>query len=303
MTDPLLSNPSRLHRDLSARIAALIRDGGLEPGTRLAEVALAVQLGVSRTPVRAALVLLAEHGLAVRAGRGFVVGGSDAAPAALAPEPDPDPERLALTIARDRVTGALPDRVTEADLMRRYQVRRPLLHRVLRQLADVAVVARSPGQGWQFLPALEDAAAREESYRWRMLVEPAAILQPGYALPPAWLADMRERHRRMLAEPWRPTASLAFYEMNAAFHDGLAAGAGNRYLLAAVQQQNRLRRLLNYEWGFGSDAARADRVQVSCREHLEILDRIEDSDMDVAAALLRRHIGRSGARRGPVGDG
>ena len=42
--------------------------------------------------------------------------------------------------------------------------------------------------------------------------------------------------------PWSDTASIALYEMNAAFHEGLAAASGNRYLLVAVQQQNRLRR-------------------------------------------------------------
>ena len=56
--------PSRLQRQLSADILELIRSEGLAPGTRLAEVALAERLQVSRTPVRAALKLLAEIGRA-----------------------------------------------------------------------------------------------------------------------------------------------------------------------------------------------------------------------------------------------
>jgi len=62
--------PSRLQRELSAGILDLIRTEKLAPGTRLAEVALADRLQVSRTPVRAALRLLASRRL-VRQGMRF----------------------------------------------------------------------------------------------------------------------------------------------------------------------------------------------------------------------------------------
>ena len=45
------------------RLRELIVNGGLAPGERLAELALVEQLGVSRTPVRAALQKLQEEGL------------------------------------------------------------------------------------------------------------------------------------------------------------------------------------------------------------------------------------------------
>jgi DNA-binding GntR family transcriptional regulator len=52
-----------------------IRTGRIRPGERLQEIALADVLGVSRTPVREALALLARDGLAEPQGRGFVVTG------------------------------------------------------------------------------------------------------------------------------------------------------------------------------------------------------------------------------------
>src|ERR1700760_2672948 len=55
--------PSRLQRELSADILELIHAEQLAPGTRLAEVALAKRLQVSRTPVRAALKLLTKRKL------------------------------------------------------------------------------------------------------------------------------------------------------------------------------------------------------------------------------------------------
>jgi DNA-binding GntR family transcriptional regulator len=279
--------PSRLQRELSVGILDLIRAEKLAPGTRLAEVALADRLQVSRTPVRAALKLLASRRL-VRQGarRGYFV--ADAVPPAVKTPEKPVPaetDRLFLAIARDRRSGRLPADVSERDLMQRYGATRPVVQRVLSKLSEVAAVQRKPGHGWRFQPIIADAQARAESYRYRMLIEPAGLLEPGFQLDPAWAAEMRRRHQNMMAMPWRETSSIALYEMNAAFHEGLAAASGNRFLLVAVQQQNRLRRFANYDWSFGYE-----RVLVNCREHLAILDRLEAGEHEAAAALLRQHL-------------
>jgi DNA-binding GntR family transcriptional regulator len=279
--------PSRLQRELSDGIMELIQAEKLAPGTRLAEVALAERLQVSRTPVRAALKFLARRRL-VRQGarRGYFVA-NEVPPALKAPgklNPD-ETDRLFLAIARDRRRGRLPPDVSERDLMQRYGATRPVVQRVLTRLAEVAAVQRKPGHGWRFQPIIADAAAREESYRYRMLIEPAGLLEPGFRLDAKWAAQMRRRHLEMMASPWSETASIALYEMNAAFHEGLAAASGNRYLLVAVQQQNRLRRFANYDWAYGHE-----RALVSCREHLAILDQLEAGALDAAAALLRRHL-------------
>ena len=56
------------------RLRELILGGELAPGVRIPELALVERLGVSRTPVRAALVRLAEEGLLeALAGGGFAV--------------------------------------------------------------------------------------------------------------------------------------------------------------------------------------------------------------------------------------
>jgi len=59
---------------------------------------------------------------------------------------------------------------------------------------------------------------------------------PGYRLAPGWIGEMRRKHHDMLTAPWNETSSIALYEMNAQFHEGLVAGANNRYLLVAIQQ-------------------------------------------------------------------
>lgn len=279
--------PSRLRQDVLSRIVELIRARDLPAGARLSELGLARELRVSRTPVRGALRLLAERGvLEAEPRRGFFLRRPAAAVTPVGSPSEPDEgDRLYLAIARDRLAGALPGHFSEADMLRRYGVGRSLLAGVLGRMAEIGLVERNLGHGWTFLPAIDSAEARAESYRFRLLIEPAALLEPGFRLDPDWARRIRARHDATLRTPWRDTASIAFYEMNADFHDGLAAACGNRYLHMAVQQQNRLRRFLNYDWPHGEG-----RVHASCREHLDILDRLEAGDREFAALLMRRHL-------------
>ena len=277
--------PSALQQKLAARIVEAARAG--EPGAALSELGLAQALGVSRSPVRAALAWLQGRNVMKREpGSGWVLTSRAARSARieLAP-PVEEPERLFVAIARDRVQGALAGDTTEADLMRRYGVTRPTVLKVLARLAEVGLVERKRGHGWSFLPVGYDDAARAESYAFRLLVEPAALSSTGFRLAPAWAAAMRSRHEAMLSQPWRETSSVALFDLNAEFHEGLAAASGNRFLLMAIQQQNRLRRFVNIHWTDGPE-----RVQVSCQEHLEILARAEAGQTDVAAALMRQHL-------------
>lgn len=278
--------PSRLQRDLLPRIVDLIRQDGLETGQRLMEAALARRLQVSRTPVRAALRHLADRGvLGVLPTGGYTLTGTveglaDTEFASASSEVDIWSARM----ARERLSGALPPQISEADLMRRYGLGRPLLLRILNKLAEVGLVERLPGHGWLFSP-VNDPAAIAESYAFRRIIEPASLLECGARIDPAWLADMRRRHEDMLARTWSEGLSVSLFEMNADFHEGLIAASGNRYLLLALQQQTRLRRYTNYEWRYG-----AERVKVSCRQHLEIIGRLEAGEVEVAAALLRQHL-------------
>ena len=52
-----------LHGEVTARLRDLIVEGRLKPGLRIAELDVAKSLGVSRTPVREALKVLASEGL------------------------------------------------------------------------------------------------------------------------------------------------------------------------------------------------------------------------------------------------
>jgi DNA-binding GntR family transcriptional regulator len=73
---PLVRNASVVATEL---IRQAVLDGRLEPGTRLKEEELARELGISRTPVREALLVLQAEGLIVTVpNRGAVVRAHDA---------------------------------------------------------------------------------------------------------------------------------------------------------------------------------------------------------------------------------
>lgn len=280
--------PSRLQTELAARILDHLKQRGYGVGHHLVELELCRTFSVSRTPVRGALKLLADRGvLEARPHRGFVVRQS---PEAITLETDvagPDEEELQLfqAIARDRMEGTLPDQCSQLELVRRYAVRVGLVIRVLRQMAELGLVERKPGNGWLFAPAIDSAAAQEESYQLRLVIEPAILLQPAFRLDRAWAQASRRRHEAFLKKSWRDTLAIEFFDVNADFHAGLATASGNRYMLHIIQQQNRLRSFLNYNWRFG-----ADRVRQSVAEHLAILSALEADDRELAALLMRRHL-------------
>src|SRR6218665_1273156 len=119
-----------------------------------------------------------------------------------------------------------------------------------------------------------------------------AMLEPGFQLDPGWIAEMRVRHVESLKRPWRESSSIAFYEMNADFHEGLAAATGNRFFHSAMRRQNQLRRLSNYDWDQGME-----RVRVNCAEHMAMLDHLEAGENEGGSPLMRTNLLRASKLR------
>ncbi|MEZ0168026.1 GntR family transcriptional regulator [Microvirga sp. TS319] len=279
--------PTRLQQELADRIVRLVNEDGLQVGTFLNENNLAKRLEVSRTPVRGALQYLEHRGIVVRRpNRGMeLIALPEQAPAAASVNTD---EEWLVRIARDHRRGELSQDFSEVEIMRRYSLNRPTVQRILSRLSDLEMVERKPGYGWRFATGFRDPAARDESYRFRLLVEPMGLLEPTFRLDRHWIEEMRRRHAETLERPWQETSSIAFFEMNAAFHEGLAAASGNRFIHSAIRHQNQLRRFSQYDWKFGFE-----RVVINCREHMEILDYLAKGEREVASVLLRRHLERA----------
>ena len=278
---------SNLQTRLAGRILIHVKERGYAPGALISENALAQTFGVSRTPIRGALAVLSKRGLLnVVPRRGYVLKRairdqdlelySD-----LASEDD----KLVQQMAADRFSGELPDNVTETELMRRYDVARGALARVLNTLVLDNVIERRSGHGWRFLPALNVTQLHEDSYRFRLLIEPACILEPGFRLDKPRAQRLRQIHVELLSDGLEKLSSGKFFELNAEFHEFVASCSRNRFLEQAVIHQNRLRRFFSYIAVFAPE-----RMRVSFSEHVAILDRLMAGEREHAATLLWRHL-------------
>ena len=142
-------------------------------------------------------------------------------------------------------------------------------------------------------PALNDEASYRESYRYRLLIEPAALLEDRFHLPPAELDALRRMHECGLVERARQREPYpGLFDIDAAFHVGLGEACGNRFLSQAIRQQTRLRRLSEYE-----KYTSRERLTQSFEEHLSILDAIENDAFAEASERMSLHIRTSDANR------
>jgi len=287
MSEKHREGSTNLQSRLAGRILIHARERGFGPGAWLSENGLAQTFGVSRTPVRGALAVLSARGLLnVVPRRGYIlkraVREQDLEPYAdFAGEDD----KLVQRMAADRCSGALPDQVSEADLMRRYGVARGALARVLNGMVQDNVIERRSGNGWRFLPALDATQLYEDSYRFRLLIEPACVLEPGFRIDQARAQRLRQTHVALLEDGLDRLSSLKFFELNAEFHEFVAGCSHNRFLEQAVINQNRLRRFFGY-----ISLLTPERTRVACSEHVAILDRLLGGEREHAATLLWRHL-------------
>lgn len=284
-------SPTGLGPVLARRVLELISRDEVAVGDRLKEQALADALGVSRSPVRKAMQYLETLGaLASTPNRGFHIALPAEALRRLAlPTDDESDEAVYMRLVEDRLNGQLADEVSEAALMQRYDLTRLQLQRVLNRLAREHLADRKPGRGWQFRPLLNSLSSHRESYRFRMALEPAALLEPGYRVDRALFEQVRRQQRQLLnggIERW--TAAERF-RAGAEFHEALVACSGNSLMLDALRRVNEQRRVIEYHSQTGSKQDR-ERMRRQCQEHLQLLDLLEAGERMEAAHMLRQHL-------------
>ncbi|RTM00821.1 MAG: GntR family transcriptional regulator [Hyphomicrobiales bacterium] len=286
--------PRTNHLDLAQRILDVARQRGFGPGAHLPEQQIASLCNVSRTPVRAALRLLAERGVARwEAATGYrLVADLTAQAGAAAELPVTAEDELAEAILRDRSARRLDQTVTVVGLMRRYNAERKTVLKSLQRLSDENLVDRAPGQSWLFRRAPDDPEAQGESYEFRLLLEPAAILAPGFRLDGARAAALRQGMEALSALPDASFDTREFQRLDIEFHGMIADGSANRFVADALSDHLRLRRLPGIYAGVN-----VFRLKQSLSEHLTILDHLESRQYEVAADLLRVHLRLSRGQR------
>jgi DNA-binding GntR family transcriptional regulator len=281
-----------MKESLSTRIARQItghiRETGLAGGHHLVAQELADLFKVSRAPVTAALKQLATAGIVTfHPNRGFFVADDAAVLSATPAQPgDEAPEdQLYFSIAEDWLSGRLPARVSENELIRLYGATRIRLQVLLGQIAEEGWVARLPGHGWEFQPIISSTGDYEAIYRFRASIEAEALRQPGYLPDPGALQAARQQQHDLLDGQMMTLPRDRLFQINSHFHELIVAWSGNSFFLDAIRRVNRMRRLIEYR-------AIVDRGRVGqqCRDHLALLDMIERGDNEAAARFAHDHI-------------
>lgn len=278
---------SDLSRVLAARIVDHITAEKIPSGTHVAAQELADRFDVSRSPVNKALRLLHERGiLGHTPNRGYTVGeASDLSSRDLGLVADEQVTTAYLDIARDRSAGVLPAQVSEALVRQRYGLTRAQTSAVFRRIAEEGWAERRPGYGWEFSEMLMTPQALVQTYRARMALEPAALLEPDYLLDPATIERLRATELELLNGGLESMAADALHERGVRFHESIVGGGGNPFFLDALRRINRVRRLISY-----SNMATRQRYYEQSREHLDILDLLEKRRNAEAADALRAHL-------------
>ena len=285
--------PRTNHLELARRILEHTQETGLVAGDPVAEQALSRTFQVSRTLIRGALkVLLEENLLSHEAGKGYRLLAAPAGQAFNSALPQAEEEELANSVLRDRMAGRLGDSISISELMRRYDIGRPAAQKALLQLSESQAIERGPGQSWLFRPSLNSLAALEESLKFRLILEPEALLYPNFNADPQRLALLRSAMQLLLASPVEHFDIQQFRELDISFHELIGQSCGNRFVGDALLQHQRLRRLPNL-----LPTVSVHRLQEALREHLQIIAHIERGQLEIAADLLRLHLRLSAAQR------
>lgn len=284
---------------IAEEIKQSVRSGRIPVGAHLSTQKLADQFGVSRSPVREALeVLASQQILELRTNRGFFASSvppsmptSGIDGSAQLPESSSDYQQLVDDWLKDK----FPAEVTEQFLRDRYDVTKTQLTDMLMRAVREGWVERKQGYGWRFLPVAKTPEAFDQIYRFRMLIEPAAMLEPTFRIDRHVLAEQRAIQEAMLTADIDNQSAERLLNIGSLFHEELMKMSGNIFFHQALVRVNRMRRLLEYR-------AQLDRnrLKVQCTEHLEILALLERGEVFEASYLMRRHLGGALARKSPV---
>jgi DNA-binding GntR family transcriptional regulator len=177
-----------------------------------------------------------------------------------------------------------PDhRLTEEALCREFNVSRSPVREALRALAAGGLVTRMPNRGY----AVRQVNLREieEIYEVRLALELYAVeTLAGRGGPPEALAPLRETWQAIGAAPDnRKGEDLA--DLDTIFHESLVALIGNETLLRDIKAINE--RLFVFRM---IDFGKPDRVESTCVQHLDLIERIGAKDVEGARAAIRANI-------------
>jgi DNA-binding GntR family transcriptional regulator len=288
---PAMMKTMRAETSIPKQIVELIQREAWGVGSHLPAQMLADRLRVSRQPVNDALSLLHEKGLLTRErNRGYFVAQPVDAPLAdvishLGLAESDVVTSVYFQIAEDLLQNKLPQSFTEQLVRHRYGLTAAQLNAVLGRIANEGWAERKPGYGWEFSTMLLTPDSLLQSYRLRLALEPAALLEPGFRLERKVLEQCRATELRLLDGGIATATADELHDRGVLFHESLVEASHNPFFIDTIRRVNRVRRLLSYR-----STRQRERYPEHCRQHLRLLELLERERNDEAAAFMREHL-------------
>ncbi|WP_164919695.1 GntR family transcriptional regulator [Hansschlegelia zhihuaiae] len=282
-------------------VATAIGDRSLRPGSVLLEAVVADALSTSRSPVRAALEQLRAHGRVKKlAGRGYVVLDAEGRSPArrvkidrtrfltLAPR---RPERrtpawLAIVgdlqgeLAAAAVIGPL--RIIEGEVARQYQVSRTVVRDVLSRIELIGLIEKDDRLRWRLVPLTAQRAAHLQELR--RALEPLALR--GAAENGAFDGSGAMRERLSAARSRvEEVGSIELQGFERELHVDAFGRCGNPEVMKALRSAH-VQLTANHKLY----QRLTQRFPTIIAEHLEIVDRLAEHDVEGGVAALERHL-------------
>jgi DNA-binding GntR family transcriptional regulator len=281
-------------KNIPTQVLELILQEGLEIGSHLKAQWLADRLNLSRTPINDALAFLHDKGVLHREkNRGYFLSKAvDASDPKIIKKlglaQTHDASRAYFAIAEDLLKGELPANVSEAQLRTHYELTPAQLQVVLHRISQEGWAQKKPGYGWEFSAMLTTPDSLLQSYRLRLALEPAALLEPGYRLDGKVMEKCRAAEHHLLDGGIETDTPDQLHERGVRFHESLIEASGNPFFVDTIRRVNRVRRLISYR-------SMQDRKRYTehCHQHLRLLDLLEAGRNVDAAEQMREHLNRT----------
>ncbi|KGD89992.1 GntR family transcriptional regulator [Achromobacter sp. RTa] len=273
------------------KILELIKEERLPEGAHLTAQKLADRLRLSRSPVNDALGILEQHGVVTRKpNRGYFLSQdfdalADAHAGLAPPSVDDIVTHSYFKLADDLLRGELPMQCSEAQLRARYALTNAQTQALLARISQEGWADRRPGYGWEFSSMMTTPDSLLQSYRLRLALEPAALLEPTFRIDRNVLARCRAAEKHLLDGGIATDTADQLHERGVRFHESLVEASGNPFFIDTIKRVNRVRRLLSYR-----SMQDRSRYKQHCDQHLAILDLLERERNEEAAAALAGHL-------------
>src|SRR5690606_21296937 len=124
-----------------------------------------------------------------------------------------------------------------------------------------------------------------QSYRLRLALEPAALLEPGFSISQAVIDRCRAAEMHLLAGGIETDTADQLHDRGVRFHESLVEASGHPFFIDTVRRGNRVRRLLSYR-----SVRDRKRHKQPCVQHLYLLDQLEHERNQGASTALREHL-------------